>query len=176
MLKGFSLANDTPASFYQALERDPERARRFGGAMSCFTTGEGFALHHLTNGFAWSSLGSDAVVVDVGGSHGDAAFALASKFSNLRVIVQELPGVVASSSERAGVNVRFMEHDFFKEQPINADVYVLRWILHNWPDAYCIKILRALIPALKIGAKMLVMELVMPPLGLLPNTIDRKLR
>lgn len=80
--QGFSLANRTAYSFHIELEKNPERARGFGGAMSFFTTGEAYALHHLINGYEWSALGA-ATVVDVGGSHGDAAFASARKFPHL---------------------------------------------------------------------------------------------
>ncbi|CAO2648170.1 Nn.00g090920.m01.CDS01 [Neocucurbitaria sp. VM-36] len=173
---GFSLANDTDQPFYTVIAQDPDRARRFGGAMSFFTTGEGYSLRHLTDGYPWHFIPS-GTVVDLGGSHGDAAFALARKYPTLDLIVQELPEVVANSKEQEGLNVRFMAHDFFEEQPIKgADVYLYRWTLHNWPDKYCVDILRALIPALKNGARVLVMDFVMPPPGVLPNDLDRKLR
>ncbi|KAF2678003.1 putative O-methyltransferase [Lentithecium fluviatile CBS 122367] len=89
-------------------------------------------------------------VIDLGGSHGDAAFALARKYPSLRLIVQELPEVVTNSQEEEDLDVKFMVHDFFEEQLVKAtDVYLYRWNLHNWPDKYCIKTLRALIPVLK---------------------------
>jgi hypothetical protein len=144
--------------------------------MSFFTTGEGYSLDHLTDGYPWGAI-SPGTVVDVGGSHGDAAFSLARHYPQLEFIVQELPEVVASCQQNKDLNVVFMKHDFFEEQPIKgAEVYLFRWILHNWPDKYCINILRALIPALKRGARVLIMEMVMPPPGLLPNGIERKLR
>ncbi|KAI2622778.1 putative O-methyltransferase [Hypomontagnella submonticulosa] len=173
---GFSLANGTSKSFYLGLSEDPERARRFGGAMSFFTTGPGYSLHHLTDNYPWDSLGH-GIVVDLGGSHGDTAFALARKYPDLHLVVQELPDVVANSKEQTGVNVKFMVHDFFEEQPIGgADVYLYRWVFHNWPDKYCIKILKALIPALKKGSRVLIMDFVMPPPCVLPNNAERKLR
>ncbi|KAI1138547.1 putative O-methyltransferase [Hypoxylon sp. FL0543] len=173
---GFSLAHGTNDSFYIELSKNPERARRFGGAMSFFTTGPGYSLSHLTDNYPWDSVGS-GTVVDVGGSHGDIAFALARKYPSLRLIVQELPEVVANSKKEAGVNVEFMVHDFFEEQHIKgADVYVFRQIFHNWPDKYCVKILKALTPALKTGSRVLAMDFVMPPPGVVPNTIERKLR
>jgi hypothetical protein len=55
-----------------------------------------------------------------------------------------------------------MAHDFFTPQTVVADVYLLRWILHNWSDKYCMRILRALIPALKPGARVVVNEDVRP--------------
>ncbi|KAH7312620.1 putative O-methyltransferase [Stachybotrys elegans] len=173
---GFSLANNTSDSFYVELEKEPERARRFGGAMSFFTTGPGYSLQHLSKGYPWSSLGA-ATVVDIGGSHGDVAFELARSFPDLRLIVQDLPKVIAGANQQSGLNVEFMEHDFFSEQPAKgADVYIFRWILHNWPDSYCMRILKALVGALKAGSKVIVMDLVLPPAGSLPNYLDRKLR
>lgn len=145
--------------------------------MSFFTTGEGYSLRHLTDGYDWDTIDSGGTIVDLGGSHGDAAFALARKYPGLHFIVQELPQVVANSKEEEGLDVKFMVHDFFEEQPVHgADVYLFRWTLHNWPDKYCIKALRALIPALKPGARVLISEFVMPPPGAVPNSLERKLR
>jgi SAM-dependent methyltransferase len=144
--------------------------------MSFFTTGEGYSLRHLTDSYPWSSFTS-GTVVDLGGSHGDAAFALARKYPELHLIVQDLPAVVANSTEEKGLNVGFMAHDFFEEQPVkDADVYYYRWCFHDWSDKYCIKALKALIPALKKGARVLIVDAVMPPPGALPNDLDRKLR
>lgn len=157
------------------LEQNPERAKAFGQAMSFYTTGEGFSLQHLTDGYPWDTV--SGTVVDIGGSHGDAAFALARKYPDLNLIVQELPAVVANAKPVEGLNVDFTAHDFFQTQTVkDAEVYFFRWILHNWPDSYCLQILRALIPALKKGAKILVMDVVMPPPGVLPNNLDRKMR
>ncbi|KAF7536866.1 hypothetical protein G7054_g4162 [Neopestalotiopsis clavispora] len=173
---GFTLANGTGEAFYTALSKDPARARRFGGAMSFFTTGPGYSLQHLTDHHPWASYGS-GTVVDIGGSHGDAAFAIARKYPDLNLVVQELPEVVANSQQQAELNVRFMAHDFFEEQPIKgASAYIFRWILHNWPDKHCIKILKALAPALQSGSRVLVMDFLMPPPCVLPNAAERKLR
>jgi hypothetical protein len=175
-MQGFSLANNTNLSFYDVLSNSPERARRFGQAMSFYTTGEGYALRHLTSGYPWADIPS-GTVVDLGGSHGDAAFALARAHPHLKLVVQELPEVVANSVPAEGLNVAFMAHSIFEEQPVKgAEVYLYRWIMHNWPDEYCVKILKALVPALKKGARVLVMDMVMPPPGMLPNDLDRKLR
>lgn len=144
--------------------------------MSFFTTGEGYSLRHLTDGYCWDSIGA-GTVIDLGGSHGNAAFALARKYPCLHLIVQELPQVVAESREEVGLDVKFMTHDLFEEQPVQgADVYLYRWTLHNWPDKYCIRALKALIPALKPGSRVLIMDFVMPPPGVLPNDVERKLR
>lgn len=46
--------------------------------------------------------------------------------------------------------VTFTRHDFFQPQPIhNASAFFIRQCLHNQTDEGCIKVLRALIPALE---------------------------
>lgn len=72
--------------------------------------------------------------------------------------------------------IAFMAHDFFAPQPVVAGVYFLRWILHNWSDKYCVKILQALVPALRPGAKVIVSEAVMPGPGAMPKGVETMIR
>lgn len=51
-----------------------------------------------------------------------------------------------------------MPHDFFQPQPIEADIYVIKLILHDWPEKECIQILQALRPALKKGSRILFID------------------
>ncbi|TLS21146.1 uncharacterized protein PpBr36_10525 [Pyricularia pennisetigena] len=118
----------------------------------------------ISHAYDWEKLG-DATVVDVGGSAGHDAVVLARKFPSLRIHVQDLPKVapVFASSVPAELSSRvtFTPHDFFNPQPVSgADVYMLKMILHDWPDHECARILRALIPALKPGAKVILVEYV----------------
>jgi chemotaxis methyl-accepting protein methylase len=70
--------------------------------------------------------------------------------------------------------IEFMEHDFFKEQPVKgADVYLLRWIMHDWSDEYCIKILSQLVPAMTEQSRLLISESVMPPIGTLSSQQEK---
>lgn len=49
------------------------------------------------------------------------------------------------------------EHDFFTAQPVkDADVFLLRCIMHNWGTALCIKILRLLREAAIVGKTRLI--------------------
>ena len=55
-----------------------------------------------------------------------------------------------------------MPHDFFKPNPVkNADVYWLRYILHDWSDDYCIKILSAIRESMGPNSRVLVCDQVM---------------
>ena len=72
-----------------------------------------------------------------------------------------------------------MPHDFFEPEPSDLSsrsgnlVFFLRMILHDWPDKYCIKILKNLIPALKDGGIVLINESVVPPMGTVNQVIER---
>ncbi|KAF4306410.1 putative sterigmatocystin 8-o-methyltransferase protein [Botryosphaeria dothidea] len=109
----------------------------------------------------WKSVGK-ATVVDVGGSAGHDAVVLARNFPELSITVQDLSKVKsefdASVPEEFRDRVKFMEHDFFQPQPVQADVYMFKMILHDWPDQEAAKILRALVPSLKPGARVLLFE------------------
>ncbi|KAF2732229.1 sterigmatocystin 8-O-methyltransferase precursor [Polyplosphaeria fusca] len=159
---GFQLANDTDKIMFEFFEDHPERMSRFKDAMSFLSTFPGLEPSYAVKAYDWASLGK-ATVVDVGGSHGLVCIALAKEFPNLQFVVQDLPKVIDDAKTKLPAElsqrVTFQAHDFFKEQPVkNADIYYFRWILHDWSDKYCVKILRALIPALKPGARLLFSE------------------
>jgi hypothetical protein len=65
--------------------------------------------------------------------------------------------------------VTFMPHDFFAPQPVTgAAAYLLRYITHNWSDEDCVRIFRALVPALEKSppeTRLLINDVVLPALG-----------
>jgi hypothetical protein len=87
---------------------------------------------------------------------------LARSFPDLTITVQDLPKVHPMFDENLPADLKtrvfFLEHDFFKPQPVEADVYIFKMILHDWPDHEAVKILQALIPALKAGASVILFE------------------
>lgn len=95
-------------------------------------------------------------------------------------MVQDLEPVISDARKNVSPDVAdritFMAHDFFAPQPVKADVYFFRWIFHNWSDAYCVKILQALIPALTPGAKVIVSEAVMPGPDGIPKKMEAMVR
>jgi hypothetical protein len=98
----------------------------------------------------------------VGGSAGHDAVVLANHFPDLTITVQDLPKVKSVFEANLPTDLKsrvsFLEHDFFQPQPIQADVYIFKMILHDWPDHDAVKILQALIPALKPGARVILFE------------------
>jgi SAM-dependent methyltransferase len=148
----------------------PDRAKTFAGAMQWHAMLPGFAPKYLASCFPWGSAKNpDAglTVVDVGGGLGHVSRVLANHNLAVSCIVQDSPDVVLQGQDDLPQalhgRITFQAHDFFLEQPVKgADVYLLRLVLHDWSDKYCHKIITALIPALKPGAKVVINDRVIP--------------
>ncbi|KAF4763270.1 hypothetical protein HAV15_001476 [Penicillium sp. str.  len=172
---GFMVAKgDGESGMYMYLEKHPDKARSFAGVMGAFQKDEAYAPRHLIE--SWPNNLQTGKLVDLGGSTGVVAFALADEFPGLEIVVQDLPGALEAAQIREGKNVSFMPHDF-NEQPLKeVDVFMFRWILHNWPDFYVQRILRALIPSLKRGTKIIIFDEIMPPAGTMSLSVERNQR
>ena len=147
--------------------------------MEYFQTAPGFETSHVLSGFNWSLLPKNGTVVDVGGSHGVACVEIARNSESLRFVVQDRQEIIKAASVPDDVKERidFVPYDFFQEQPVKgADAYFYRWIFHNWSDKYCEKICRALIPALKPGARVLIQDILLPEPGELSLLQEREAR
>lgn len=151
--------------------------------MRQFTRGFGHDTVSLTQGWDWHSLNrreQGGLVVDLGGANGHASVLLAREHPNLRFEVQDLPQIIEAAEGEIPSDltdrVTLKVHDFKQPQPTQADVYLLRHILHDWPDQQCIAILRALVPALKPGARIVVNDYVLTPPGTVSPKVERHLR
>jgi hypothetical protein len=85
----------------------------------------------------------------------------------MRGVLFDLPHVVERARPRleaAGVagRCRVKGGDFFKEAPGGADAYMLGYILHDWDDAKAGLILDNLRRAMPAGARLVVVEYVLP--------------
>ncbi|KAI0855864.1 S-adenosyl-L-methionine-dependent methyltransferase [Xylaria cubensis] len=164
---GYALAHGLETHVFDMLMDQPERAARFANAMVYFNSIEGLASHHLCDAYDWKSVSQ---VVDIGGSAGSTAVALATHLPRMSIVIQDqaiLEDYARQSIPPALADrISFMAHDFFQDQPVrDADVYHFRWIFHDWSDRYCLKLLRALVPALKPGARVFVSDFVVPESG-----------
>jgi len=102
--------------------------------------------------YDWLQHGEDFTIVDVGGGVGGAAIEFTRRFPKIKVIIQDQPSVLESApkfwDERAPEckpRVTFMPHDFFNPQPvlpISPKIFFMRFILHDWPDDGCVRLLQ----------------------------------
>ncbi|XP_054793479.1 probable O-methyltransferase 3 [Prosopis cineraria] len=78
-------------------------------------------------------------LVDVGGGTGTVAKAIAKAFPEIQCTVFDLPHVVAGLQDSGNLN--FVGGDMFEAIP-PSDGILLKWILHDWNDGECVKILK----------------------------------
>ncbi len=147
--------------------------------MKAYTSSSGFDISYILDHYCWDAFGN-GVVVDVGGGRGHVAIPLAQRYRSLHLVVQDMAqvveGAVSELPSELTSRVTFMAHDFFAEQPVEADVYYFRWIFHNWSDKYAMQILRCLIPALKHGARVVIQDTCLPEPGRIAGWREKELR
>lgn len=109
---------------------------------------------------------------------------LTTAFPSLNLIIQDLPEPVQNARSRISdlpsdiqSRISMIEYDFFTPQPIkHADVYLLRTILHDWPDADAVKILQGVVEAMGSNSRLLIMDMVLPQPGSGSKTFEAALR
>ncbi|KAJ0052248.1 hypothetical protein Pint_02210 [Pistacia integerrima] len=104
-----------------------------------------------------------ASLVDVGGGIGGMISEIVKSHPHIKGINFDLPHVIANATVYDGVS--HIAGDMFNAIP-KADAILLKWIMHNWGDEACVKILkncREAIPE-KTG-KVVIVDMVLKPDG-----------
>jgi O-methyltransferase domain/Dimerisation domain len=149
--------------FFAWLSHHPEQASRFTGAMANLTSG-GFK----TAAIASLPLDGTRTIVDVGGADGTVLAAILAGHPHMRGVLFDLPHVITSAPRtlaRHGVDdrVNCVGGDFFESVPAGGDAYLVSVVLHNWPDQQAQRILANIAAAGGSGARLLMIEFVVPP-------------
>ncbi|WP_156426711.1 methyltransferase [Mycobacterium sp. IS-3022] len=147
--------------FFQYLEDEPEFAALFNGAM---TSTSDMTEAALSAAYDFSRFG---VIADVGGGHGGLLAGVLAKTPQARGVLFDLPKVVEGAPAlltRRGVADRVVVEpgSFFESAPTGVDAYLMKNVIHDWPDEDAVKILRNIRAAASPHAKLLLFELVIP--------------
>jgi O-methyltransferase domain/Dimerisation domain len=105
-------------------------------------------------------------LVDVGGGTGTVVAEVLKRNRAMRAVVLERAGVLElarSYLAEQGVADRteLVEGDFFASVPAGGDVYLLKSVLHDWPDERCVTILRNCATAMSADARLLIVEAIL---------------
>jgi C-methyltransferase len=106
-------------------------------------------------------------IVDVGGGHGPLLAAVLAAAPASKGILYDLPSVVEDAPNllrNHGVadRVRIADGSFFDSVPSGGDAYILKNIIHDWPDGKALQVLRNVRAAAGHQAKVLLVEFVIP--------------
>jgi hypothetical protein len=115
------------------------------------------ASHAMTNAiheaFDFSPYGT---VVDVGGGQGAFLASIIERNPKCRGVLYDRAAVIETAPAHPSIDR--VPGDFFEFVPEGADLYTLKWIIHDWEEGKAIQILRNVRAAMKPGASLLLVE------------------
>lgn len=146
--------------YYAAHPRD---ARVFGESMASISGLENAAV---AAAYDFSKV---RTLVDVGGSHGHLLAAILRVNPRLQGVLFDQRSVVKEARKKRFVTapdvaprVALEAGSFFERVPAGADAYLMKYILHDWPDAQCVRILANCRKAMAPRGRVLVVDTVIP--------------
>ncbi|PXX60190.1 hydroxyneurosporene-O-methyltransferase [Nocardia tenerifensis] len=148
-------------SFFEHTRADRALGTLFDNAM---TSIGGLGLAPLLAAYDFARY---ETLVDVGGGEGTLLAEILCRAPRSKAVLFELPEVAESAADRLaelGLADRCaIEHgSFFAAVPRGGDAYILKHILHDWPEDEAGRILTAVRAAMKPDARLLIIELVVP--------------
>jgi hypothetical protein len=146
------------APIFEYLQSNPSQAQEFTEYMQSVTSLWALDVSTLIDTTAVRT------AVDVGGANGYLLRQLQAANPRLHGIVFDRPDVaddVAASIAESDVadRTRVVGGDFFQEVP-EGDLMLLKFVLHDWDDAACVRILRRCREALLPGGRVAIIEMV----------------
>ncbi|MEV2196540.1 methyltransferase [Streptomyces phaeochromogenes] len=146
---------------YEFLEANPEFAKVFEGGMGTLSRMEN---EPIADAYDFSPFG---VIVDVFGGQGALLTAILRRATKVRGILCD------SRAEQLGATKAFEDAGladrcevelcgFFDKPPSGGDAYLLKHIVHEWPEPQALEILRNVRESIKDDGRLLLMEFVLP--------------
>lgn len=140
---------------WKVFARDQEINEVFNAGMAADTR---FAMNFVVSncGDAFDGVTS---LVDVAGGTGAAARAIAEAFPHIKCSVLDLPSVINSIPADDDC-IQYIAGDMMSSIPM-ADALFLKYVLHDWNDEDCVKILKQCRKAIpESGGKVIIVDIV----------------
>jgi hypothetical protein len=154
------------ASMFEWFEAHPDEGSHFAAGLGGLTLAETPAI---VGGYPFPTTGT---VCDLGGGRGVLLAGLLDAHPDLRGVLVESPAVLDQA--RGYLRERGLEHrvelvegDLLGQVEAKADIYLLKWILHDWDDPTCVRLVRSVASTMPAGARLVVVEGSQPR-----NTVD----
>ncbi len=156
----FAAANGTDVWGY--FEQHPDVGERFNRAMTALGAGN---IRLVVDAYDFSPF---TTIVDVGGGEGTLLAAILARNPAARGILFDLPAVADSArrylaSQGLDNRTQVMSGSIFGSIPAGGDVYILKNVLHDWPDDKALLILERCRAAIPTHGKLVIADAVMTP-------------
>jgi hypothetical protein len=142
----------------------PETNALFGEAMSNLTA---IANAGVLSGYQFAPFRR---AVDVGGGHGSFLCAILDHHPDASAVLFDLPNVVADAAKAGFVTshqarLELAGGDFFEAVPAGGDLYLLKFVLHDWDDERSGEILNNIRRVIDPSGRLVAVEIVLPPMN-----------
>ncbi|KAL4293012.1 (R,S)-reticuline 7-O-methyltransferase isoform X1 [Arachis ipaensis] len=137
---------------------DPEYNKLFNEGMVCTAR---MVIKAVIEGYK-EGFNKIESLVDVGGGLGGSLSEIVRAYPHIKGINFDLPHVVATAPQYDGIT--HVGGDMFVSVP-KADAIYMKWILHDWSDQHCIKILKNCRKAIPENGKVIIVDHVLQPEG-----------
>jgi hypothetical protein len=169
----FQYSFNTEDRFYDWLTKKPILYKAFCGMMQAteklvLRWPDIFPASQRFDSYRGSGAIHTLQLVDIAGGAGHNLQYLLDQIPDLKanLILQDLPEVLKNKIDFKQGEIQAIPHDIFHPQPVKgADVYVLRRVLHNWPDNECQQILGHIRDAMESNSILLIHERIFPENG-----------
>ena len=149
---------------FEYISKKPDYAEVFNYAMSSYSATHTKWVLEALKDYDFSGI---RTICDIGGGHGHLLCNLLVEHPQLEGTILELESTIKDRkslwAEKMGLTDRckYLAGDMFREVP-RADAYIMKMILHDWSDEECVTILSNIQRAAPTGARVLIVEHIVP--------------
>ena len=149
------------ADIWKYFSQHPEDAAVFNDSMSGMTAAANEAIMSVYDFSPFRK------VIDVGGGHGGLITSILKQNPEATGVLFDAPPVIEGARPKLEANgvanrCEAVAGDFFKAVPEGGDVYVMKWIIHDWEDEKAITILKNCRRHIQPNGRLIIVDCVVP--------------
>lgn len=148
---------------FEYLAARPVEGGNFNRGMTNLSSSEAPLIADL---YDFSGIGT---LTDVGGGHGLLLSTILQKYPRMQGVLADIPAVIETAAggptEAVKDRVKLVGVNMFESVPAGSDAYIMKYIIHDWMDDRCLRILKACRAGVNPGGKLLVVDQVVPGPG-----------
>ncbi|KAM4794667.1 acetylserotonin O-methyltransferase-like [Rhinophrynus dorsalis] len=157
--EGHAQFEDSSKNIFDFVDRSEEKLIEFIRCINCY-----WIIRKKEDVISAFDLSSFHTICDLGGGTGALATDLSSVYPDSRFIVYDLPNVLQTAQKYFSPldpRICFHEGDFFQDPLPEAELYILAWVIHDWSDDKCLKLLEKVYNMCKPGGGVFIAEAVL---------------
>lgn len=149
---------------FEYIGKHPDAAQIFDQAMTSLSAGEAPAI---VDAYDFSGVRK---LADIGGGQGLLLRTILKSHPKMTGLLFDRPGAVEGLEAQLGKDglagrCEVVGGDFFQAVPAGADVYLLKYVIHDWDDERSLAILKNCRRAMTNDARLVLVETIVPPPG-----------